>query len=90
MLVVDRREDEGAYDPGANRAAVQAELEKHGFHASGALESTAVPAQVEVETPPPAEPRQPLSGVPVVTTTPGPAALLHLLTKRIWGIDVQY
>lgn len=52
MLVVDRRDDEGAYDPGANRAAVQAELEKQGFHLHGTLESNAIPAQVEVEIPP--------------------------------------
>ncbi|TCD71568.1 hypothetical protein EIP91_007315 [Steccherinum ochraceum] len=50
MLVIDWRDDQGAYAPGANRAAVQAELEKHPeFHPLGTLESTAVPAQVEVE-----------------------------------------
>lgn len=52
MLVVDRRDDEGAYDPGANRAAVQAELAKHAFHPSGLMESNAIPAQVEVESAP--------------------------------------
>ncbi len=52
MLVVDRRDDEGAYDPGANRAAVQAELAKQGFHSHGTLESNAIPAHVEVEVPP--------------------------------------
>ena len=87
MLVVDRREDEGAYDPGANRAAVQAELEKHGFHTGGALESNALPAQVEVETAP-----MPMAksnaGVPVVNATPGPVALLRILCERVWGVVV--
>lgn len=87
MLVVDRREDEGAYDPGVNRAAVQAELEKHGFHSSGALESTAVPAQVEVETAPELEKKPLTVGVPVVNVTPGIAALLCILTERVWGVD---
>ncbi|KAG6821047.1 hypothetical protein H0H93_007937 [Arthromyces matolae] len=48
MLVVDRREDESAYSPGANRAQIQAELEKRNIP-HGDLESTAVPAQVEAE-----------------------------------------
>lgn len=86
MLVVDRREDEGAYDPGANRAAVQAELEKNSFLSKGVLESNAIPAQVEVEVPP-TESKDPSGGVPVVTATPGPAVLLRLLESRIWGVD---
>ncbi|EKM54529.1 uncharacterized protein PHACADRAFT_210325 [Phanerochaete carnosa HHB-10118-sp] len=86
MLVVDRREGEGAYDPGVNRAAVQAELEMHGFHSSGALESTAVPAQVELETAPELEKKPLTVGVPVVNVTPGPAALLRTLTERVWGV----
>ena len=53
MLVVDRRDDQGAYAPGQNRAQVQAELERHHFKHAGAYESTAVPAPVEVERPPP-------------------------------------
>ncbi|KAI0743470.1 nucleoside hydrolase [Daedaleopsis nitida] len=52
MLVVDRREDDGAYAPGENRAQVQAELERHHFRPAGSFESTALPAQVEVETAP--------------------------------------
>ncbi|KAH9948526.1 nucleoside hydrolase [Amylocystis lapponica] len=70
MLVVDRRDDQGAYDPGANRA-----------------ESTALPAQVELEHPP--EQRQTHThphGVPCVVETPGPEALLKLLLARIWGV----
>ena len=88
MLVVDRREDEGAYDPGANRAAVQAELERNKFHSGGVMESNAVPAQVEVETAPAMPEKSSSEGVPVVTSTPGPAVLLSLLTSRIWGINV--
>lgn len=87
MLVVDRREDEGAYDPGANRAAVQAELEKSIFQTTGILESNAIPAQVEVETQSQSQPNHP-AGVPVIVKTPGPAALLKLLTERVWGIPV--
>lgn len=49
MVVIDRREDEGAYAPGANRAHVQAELEASAFRPAGEWESSAVPAQVEVE-----------------------------------------
>ena len=87
MLVVDRREDEGAYDPGANRAAVQAELEKHGFHIRGTLESNAVPAQVEVENASEIPQKKLVnSGVPVVNATPGAVALLRLLSERVWGI----
>ncbi|EJF65363.1 nucleoside hydrolase [Dichomitus squalens LYAD-421 SS1] len=52
MFVIDRREDPSAYAPGANRAKVQAELDRLNFQHSGVYESTAVPAEVEVETPP--------------------------------------
>lgn len=108
MLVVDRRGDEGAYDPGANRAAVQAELTKQGFHSHGTLESNAIPAQVEVEVPPTSafqteEARTPdvpqwgnvdttkskqAPGIPVLVSTPGPEALLKLMTERVWGVRV--
>ena len=83
MLVVDRREEEGAYDPGENRAKVQEALEKHHFQIHGILESTALPARVEIEQAP--VPERPL-GIPVLTTTPGPDALLRLLAERIWGV----
>ncbi|KAI1794101.1 nucleoside hydrolase [Ganoderma leucocontextum] len=117
MLVVDRRDDVGAYAPGANRAAVQAELERHHFpHAGAYYESTAVPAQVEIETAPAfkgtnqgqvlsdaipststiASTYTPpdgqmhgiavASGVPCITRTPGPAALVALLLERVWGV----
>lgn len=85
---MDRREDEGAYDPGANRAAVQAELEKNHFHPHGVLESNVIPAQVEVEIPPVMRKNPSNGGVTVVTATPGPAALLRILVSRVWGVDV--
>ncbi|EMD37862.1 hypothetical protein CERSUDRAFT_123694 [Gelatoporia subvermispora B] len=107
MLVVDRRDDEGAYAPGANRAEVQAELERHKFQHAGEFESIAVPAQVEVEdraaavkalaeqadtkgTTATAESlaRKP-GGVPCVTVTPGPAALVDLMLQRIWGVRME-
>ena len=100
MLVVDRREDDGAYAPGANRAQVQAELERH--RPAGTFESTALPAQVEVETAPadahpvnanadasaaggPSATSQ-AEGVLCITETPGPAALVRLLLERVWGV----
>ena len=112
MLVVDRRDDPSAYAPGANRAEVQAELDRHNFRHAGAYESTAVPAQVEVEIPPvfkgtshsqaqaatgatatdapgrPSDGRMNgvVGGVPCITTTPGPAALVQLLLERVWGV----
>ncbi|KAL4074162.1 Inosine/uridine-preferring nucleoside hydrolase domain-containing protein [Scleroderma yunnanense] len=33
-------------------------------------------------------PTDPAEGVPYVVETPGPEALVRLLTKRVWGIDV--
>ncbi|KAJ8689741.1 hypothetical protein PTI98_012611 [Pleurotus ostreatus] len=85
MLVVDRREDETAYAPGANRAHVQAELERLVSDHHHEWESTALPAQVEVEKP--ADNTQSLQGVQCIVETPGPDALLKLLVKRVWGID---
>ncbi|KAJ7251812.1 nucleoside hydrolase [Mycena haematopus] len=84
FLVVDRRDDPSAYAPGANRAEVQAELDKHDSH-HGTWESTAVPALVEREQPPNAVLAQ---GVMCVHGTPGPSTLLKLLTERIWGVVV--
>lgn len=86
MLVIDRREDESAYAPGANRAKVQAKLESLGFN-SGPWESTAIPAQVEIEHPVEIDSAAP--GVSCVTNTPGPNALLHLLLHRVWGVGKE-
>ncbi|KAF8170255.1 Inosine/uridine-preferring nucleoside hydrolase domain-containing protein [Mycena galopus ATCC 62051] len=84
FLVVDRRDDLSAYAPGANRAEVQAELEKHSSH-HGTWESTAVPALVETEHAPSTMLAQ---GVMCVHATPGPDTLLKLLTERVWGVVV--
>jgi len=88
MLVVDRRDDQGAYAPGSNRAEVQEELEKHQFSHAGNYESTAVPAQVEVENVAQTQalPDQP-GGVSCVVKTPGPNALVDLMLERIWGVS---
>lgn len=85
--MVDRREDAGAYAPGANRAEVQAEMEKHHLHHSGPFESTALPAQVEVDGASGAHPSQySKGGVACVYRTPSPAVLLELLFERVWGV----
>lgn len=88
MLVVDRRDDQGAYAPGANRAEVQAELERHQFRHAGAYESTALPAPVEVECRPVTQDdRSENGGVACVTQTPGSEALVKLLLERVWGVQ---
>jgi len=100
MLVVDRRDGQTAYAPGANRSQVQSVLEQsHQSH--GLLESTAVPAQVEMEsegrTGPDAWMGHPtvhdgsLGGsmdVACVVSTPGKDALLQLLLNRLWEVNV--
>lgn len=88
MLVVDRREDQTAYAPGANRAEVQKQLDLLGLPHKP-WESVAVPAQVEVEQ----EPQSFLNsgsqtGVWCVTNTPGPRVLLQLLFRRVWGVEL--
>ncbi|KAF9227273.1 nucleoside hydrolase, partial [Gyrodon lividus] len=100
MIVVDRRADETAYAPGTNRSQVQALLEQtHQRH--GLLESTAVPAQVGMESEGvfrgsdewlghPTVHDGSIGGsmdVPYVVKTPGADVLLRLLTKRVWGVD---
>jgi len=93
MCVVDRR-DRGAYAPGANRARVQAELERRVAAGSadaggiGSLESVVVPARVEGEGEP-SRPREDEQGVPVIESTPGPEALLQIMMKRIWHVEVD-
>lgn len=84
MLVVDRRLDKSAYAPGANRAKVQEAIQ--GRLEAGALESTAVPAEVELESAP-RELKSNGNGVACIVATPGPDALLSLLLERVWGIS---
>ncbi|KAI9569734.1 nucleoside hydrolase [Boletus coccyginus] len=100
MLVVDRREDQTAYAPGANRSQVQTLLEKS-QQRHGLLESTAVPALVEMESEGLRKGPDEWLGHPTVhdgslggsmdvaciVDTPGKDALLRLLTERLWGAN---
>lgn len=90
MLVVDRREDETAYTPGANRAMVQAELDRQKQGNPSEIDKkedmpqdVVFPAEVFTEY----EHQHPtnIKGVPCVAHTPGPNALLELLLSRVWG-----
>ncbi|KAG6920093.1 hypothetical protein DXG01_010161 [Tephrocybe rancida] len=85
MLVVDRREDESAYSPGANRAEIQAEMDKKNIK-HGIWESSALPAQVETEEDTKVKPKCP--GVLCITETPGADVLLSFLFRRVWGVEV--
>jgi len=93
MCVVDRRDDQGAYAPGVNRARVQAELKSRMAAGStgvfGSLESVAVPARVEVEDEPSRQCSDEQEGVPVIEGTPGAEALLQIMMERIWHVTVD-
>lgn len=93
MFVTDRREETTAYAPGANRAEVQAQLDlRHLGH--GLLESTALPARVNIEDPillaggqgEVGLEQKERKGVACLVETPGPSVLLELLTRRVWGV----
>ncbi|KZS98370.1 nucleoside hydrolase [Sistotremastrum niveocremeum HHB9708] len=84
MLVVDRREDEGAYDEGANRAETQAKLE-HELHSHV---PTLNQVQNEGQTVAPTTPSV-VKGVPCVVETPGQNVLLELMYSRIWGVSAH-
>jgi len=85
MLVVDRRDDVGAYAPGDNRSHVQQELDR--LHVShGPFESAVVPAPVLVDD---IGKKKEDIGVFTVVETPGPHACLGLLLQRIWGVSRQ-
>ncbi|KAI0290395.1 nucleoside hydrolase [Multifurca ochricompacta] len=95
MCVVDRRDGASAYAPGSNRSRVQAALESRiaagladasGF---GPLKSAVVPARVEIENEPIRPGKDEQEGVPVVQATPGPEALVQLMMKRVWGVEVD-
>ena len=85
MLVVDRRDDVGAYAPGDNRSQVQHERDQHHIP-HGPFESAAVPAPVL--TGDTGGMRSDI-GVFTVVETPGSRACLDLLFQRIWGIPRQ-
>jgi hypothetical protein len=95
MCVVDRRDDQGAYAPGANRARVQAELQSRIAAGSadagsfGSLESVAVPARVEVEGESSSLREDAQEGIPVVEGTPGAVALLQIMMQRVWHVEVD-
>ncbi|KAI9457887.1 nucleoside hydrolase [Russula earlei] len=89
MCVVDRRDDPKARAPGANRAHVDAELKKRMAAGSaetgglGSLEPVVVPAPVAVPW------KDEQEGIPVVESTPGAEALLQIMLKRIWHVEVD-
>ena len=83
MLVVDRRDDAGAYAPGDNRSHVQQDLDRHQI-LCGPFESAALPAPVLVED---VSGGKKDIGVFTVVGTPGPHACLELLLRRIWGVS---
>lgn len=87
MLVVDRREDTSAYAPGANRALIQEQIEKFSTVYPDYWESSAIPAQVEIDKPS-TDQRCTNYGVRCVYDTPGPRILLKLLLERIWGVEM--
>jgi hypothetical protein len=76
MLVVDRREDVSAYPLGAKRSEAQREPhEGHGAIKFDKTDGIDIVAGVVQGTP----------GVVCIYETPGPAELLGLLLKRVWG-----
>jgi hypothetical protein len=83
MLVVDRR---GAYAPSANRAELQAQIDK--LHASyhGHLGST-VPAMVAVDQD--VRLKMARNEVWCVRETPGSEVLFKMLLSRVWGVGTQ-
>jgi hypothetical protein len=95
MCIVDRRNDQGAYAPGSNRVHVQAELKRRMAAGTadpdnfGLFESVAVPALVEVEDKPSRRNEDEQGGIPVVESTPGIEALLQVMMKRIWHVEVD-
>ncbi|KAI9454208.1 hypothetical protein F5148DRAFT_1378312 [Russula earlei] len=92
MCVVDKRDDQKVHAPGANRAHVDMELKKRMVAGSaetgdlGSLESVVVPA-VEDEPSRPWKDEQ--EGIPVVEGTPGTEALLQIMLKRLWHVEVN-
>lgn len=74
MLVVDRRLDPGAHIPDDNKQ----EPDEH-----GQLESSVIPAQIEVDEY--LGIGEGVEGVATVVQTPGPNAIIGKLLERIWG-----
>ena len=84
MLVVDRRDDVGAYAPGDNRSHVHQMLDPLDV-SHGSFRPAAVPAPViENDF---GEGKKPEAGVFTLVETPGPRVCLELLLQRVWGIS---
>jgi hypothetical protein len=76
MLVVDRREDEGSFELGDNRARVQALKDSIQGRSSVQLKSKErFQKSVQAE------------GVIIVIESPGPQELVRFILKRIWGVE---
>jgi hypothetical protein len=76
MCVVDRRSHRATSAPGTNFARVQAEL-KSRVAAGPAEDEPSCLYEDEQE------------GVPVVEGTPGAEALLQMMMKRVWHVEVD-
>jgi len=87
MLVVDRRDDVGAYALGDNRSVKYASDQLHVSH--GPFGSAVVPVPVIEEGDIGKEKNQDV-GVFTLVETPGPQICLELLLQRIWGISRQF
>src|SRR5579863_8466474 len=95
MCVVDRRDKGRAHAPGGNPVPVQAEVKRRmaadtaELDSSGLLESVAVPALVQVGEEPSRLSEEEQEGIPVVERTPGAEALLQVILKRVWHVEVD-
>lgn len=83
MLVVDRRDDVGAYTPGDNRSHVQQTVDRLHVSHEPSIESAIVPAPVLEDDI--GERKKPDVGVFTLVETPGPRVCLELLLRRVWG-----
>lgn len=87
MLVVDRRDDVGAYAPGDNRSVQYTSNQLGASHAP--LDPYVIPAPVLGEDDVGEKEKQGI-GVFTLVETPGPRVCLGLLLRRIWGISGQF
>lgn len=87
MLVVDRRDDVGAYSPGDNRSVQYMSNQFRVPHAP--LDPHVVPAPVLKEDDIGEKEKQGI-GVFTLVETPGPGVCLDLLLRRIWGVPNSF
>ena len=85
MLVVDRRDDVGAYAPGENRSHVHQVLDPLDV-SHGLFEPAAVPAPILEND----IGKEPEVGVFTLVETPGPLVCMELLLQRVWGISRRF